>query len=309
MVLRMEGDNMDHGRDAIGFIGLGSMGAPLAMRLLQAGWVVAVHDPDGAAMRPVVAAGAAACDSARAVGEQSDLVFCCLPAPEISIVVAGELAAASRCSVLVETSTIGRGALARVAAAAGPRIAVLDCPISGGTKKAQAGQMTAIVAGPDALVERVRPCLDSFASRIIVVHPQPGMAQVCKIANNAINITGMAIACEALVMGAKAGLDPATMLEVINASTGRNSSTAEKIPAAILPRSFDYGAPIAIGAKDLHLYLEEAAAQGVSSLAGCNASQLWDLAVRRFGPRADMSLFHRMLEEWAGLGEDGRPAG
>lgn len=295
-------------RETIGFIGLGSMGAPLAARLLQAGWTVAVHDPAGPAQQALVARGAAGCDSAQAVGERSDIVFCCLPAPEISLAVAAELARSRRCAVLVETSTVGREALARIAAAAGPRIQVLDCPVSGGVKQAQAGQMTAIVAGPDGLVERVRPCLDSFASRVFVVHPQPGMAQVCKIANNAINLAGMAIACEALVLGMKAGLDPAVMIEVINASTGRNSATADKIPRAILPRTFDYGAPLAIGAKDMHLYLDEAGAQGVPALAGAIPSQLWDMAAQRFGPRADMSLFHRMLEEWAGLGEDGRPA-
>ncbi|RZL88189.1 MAG: NAD(P)-dependent oxidoreductase, partial [Variovorax sp.] len=195
----------------------------------------------------------------------------------------------------------------RIAEAAGPQIELLDCPISGGRPRAVDGTLSAIVAGPAALVERVRPLLDVLASQVFVVGAQAGQAQVCKIANNAISISGMVVACEAVVMGAKAGLDPAVMIDVINASTGRNSATVDKFPRAILPRSFDYGGPIAIGSKDLGLYIEEARAQQVSALAVSNAAQLWSMAVDRFGERADMTNFIRLLEEWAGLGEDGRP--
>ena len=95
--------------------------------------------------------------------------------------------------------------------------------------------------------------------------------------------------------------------DVINASTGRNSATVDKFPRAILPRSFDYGGPISIGAKDLGLYLEEARRQQAPALAVSNAAQLWALAVDRFGEDADMTRFICLLEQWAGLGEDGRP--
>jgi len=298
----MTDDNM-----TIGFIGLGSMGGAMAGRLIDAGKRVTLYDINQAAVTSLVARGGIACDSAKAVGDAARLVFCCLPSPEVSFSVAGELSTSACCQVLVEMSTVGRPAIERIAEIAGPAIALLDCPISGGHQRAVDGQLSAIVAGPADLVERVRPYLAALATKIFVVGNVAGMAQICKIANNAISIAGMVVACEAVVMGVKAGLDAAVMIDVINASTGRNSATVDKFPQAILPRSFDYGGPIVIGSKDLELYLAETRNQGSSGLAVSNAAQLWALAVQRFGENADMTMFIRMLEEWAGLGEDGKP--
>jgi 2-hydroxy-3-oxopropionate reductase len=292
---------------SLGFIGLGSMGGAMARRLAQAGHPICVFDTNGDALRQVASHGAHAAASAREVGDRAEVVFCCLPSPAISEQVAAQLQASTSCRVLVEMSTVGRAAMQRIAQAAGAGIELLDCPISGGRPRAMDGTLSAIVAGPAALVERVRPLLDVLASKVFVVGSHAGQAQVCKIANNAISISGMVVACEAVVMGAKAGLDPAVMIDVINASTGRNSATVDKFPRAILPRSFDYGGPIAIGSKDLGLYIEEARAQQVSALAVSNAAQLWSMAVDRFGDKADMTMFIRLLEDWAGLGEDGRP--
>jgi 3-hydroxyisobutyrate dehydrogenase-like beta-hydroxyacid dehydrogenase len=296
-------------RTPLGFIGLGSMGGPMAGRLAAAGHPIAVHDIDAAAVDAVVGRGATGCGSVRAVGDFAEIVFCCLPSPEVSEQVARQLQGSTACRLLVEMSTVGRAAMACIADAAGPEIALADCPISGGHQRALDGELTAIVAAPPALVERLRPLLRDIASKVFVVGDRPGLAQVCKIANNAISITGMVVACEAVVLGVKAGLDPAVMIEVINASTGRNSATVDKFPRAILPRTFDYGGPMTIGAKDLNLYLEEARSEDVAALAVTNPAQLWSMAVRRFGEHADMTNFIRMLEEWAGLGEDGRPEG
>lgn len=288
----------------IGFIGLGSMGGPMARRLADAGFAPAVFDVTPEAVASVVARGATGCASAREVGDQAEIVFCCLPRPQVSVQVAGELRESRQCRVMVEMSTVGRRALTQIAQAAGEHIALLDCPISGGVAKAASGQLSAIVAGPEALVAQVRPYLERMAAQIFVVGAQPGQAQVCKIANNAISITGLVVACEAVVMGVKAGLDPSVMIDVINASTGRNSATVDKFPKAILPRNFNYGGPLEIGTKDLRLYLEESQAEDTSALAVVNAAQLWAQAERRYGPRADMTMFFRMLEEWAGLSEE-----
>jgi len=291
----------------LGFIGLGSMGGAMAARLLGAGHALAVCDLDAQAMAPLAARGAEAHASARAVGDRAEIVFLCLPAPEVSERVAAELRSSQACQLLVEMSTVGRAAMARIAQAAGEHIGVLDCPISGGRQRAVDGQLTAILAGAPALRERVQPLLAAVAAQTFVVGDRAGMAQLCKLANNAISITGMVVACEAIVLGAKAGLDPRVMIDVINASTGRNSATADKFPRAILPRSFDSGGPITIGAKDLELYLEEARAENVSALAVATPAQLWAMAARKFGAQADMTLFIRMLEEWAGLDAEGRP--
>ena len=97
---------------------------------------------------------------------------------------------------------------------------------------------------------------------------------------------------------------PAAMIDVINASTGRNSATVDKFPRAILPRTFDYGGPMEIGGKDLQLYLQEALAEDTPSLAVSTAAQLWAQAERRFGPRSDMTMIFRLMEELGGMGQE-----
>jgi len=288
----------------LGFIGLGHMGGPMAARLAQAGYPLVVFDIAADAVQTLVSRGARAAASAREVGDQAQIVFFCLPRPDISIAVAGELRGSKACRVLVEMSTVGRSALTQIAQASGDDIELLDCPISGGVAKAVSGDLSAIVAGPEALVSAVRPCLEAVASHIFVVGDRAGQAQVCKIANNAISIVGLVVACEAVAMGQKAGLDPAAMIDVINASTGRNSATVDKFPRAILPRTFDYGGPMEIGGKDLQLYLQEALAEDTPSLAVSNAAQLWAQAERRFGPRSDMTMIFRLMEELGGMGQE-----
>lgn len=294
-------------KTTLGFIGLGSMGAPLAGRFADAGHHITVYDMNPAAVEAALRRGAHAGQSAREVGDRAEIVFCCLPAPHVSESAAGELRASSSCRVLVEMSTVGRASMQRIIDAAGTGIEVVDSPISGGPKRVIDGTLTAIAAAPPALMERVRPLLELVASKIFVVGTQAGQAQICKIANNAISATGLAVACEAVVMGVKAGLDPVVMIDAINACTGRNTATTDKFPKAILPRTFDFGGPISTPAKDLNLFLEEARAQHVSALTVGVSAQLWSMAADRFGASADFTVFIRMLEEWAGLGADGRP--
>src|SRR5205085_12637757 len=121
------------------------------------------------------------------------------------------------------------------------------------------------------------------------VGAEPGLAQVCKLVNNAISAAGMVAACEATVVGAKAGLDPDTMLAAINAGSGRNAATQDKFPKAILNGGFDFGGPMGLMLKDLSLYLEQAAAAGVPQSVVPAALQAWQEAVRRNGFDADYS--------------------
>jgi 3-hydroxyisobutyrate dehydrogenase-like beta-hydroxyacid dehydrogenase len=286
---------------SLGFVGLGNMGGPMASRLADAwqGAGFAVFDLDRKAATGI--AGAQACDSAKSVGDLAEIVFCCLPSPEASWAVANELASSARCRVLVETSTVGRATIARLQALGRGRFQVLDCPVSGGRAGAVSGQLTAIISGPGDLVQEVRPILDIISSKLFVVGEEAGMAQVCKIANNALSISAFVVTSEAVVMGVKAGLDPQLLIDVFNASSGRNSATTDKFPRAILPRTFDLGGPMTIGVKDLNLFLEEAKALGSPAFSVSNAAQVWGVALQRFGAQADGSLIYKMVEELAGL--------
>src|SRR5690606_7862592 len=110
----------------------------------------------------------------------------------------------------------------------------------GGVKGAAAGTLTLTVSGPAAAVTRVRPAL-ALLGRAVVVGEKPGLGQTLKLANNLMSAASLAIASEAMAMGVKAGIDPAVMIEVINASSGRNSATQDKIPRHVLNRRFDFG--------------------------------------------------------------------
>jgi 3-hydroxyisobutyrate dehydrogenase len=127
------------------------------------------------------------------------------------------------------------------------------------------------------------------------------MGQTMKLANNLLSATALAITSEAMVMGAKAGLDPRVMLDVINAGSGRNSATQDKFPRTVLPRTFDFGFPNELLYKDVKLCLDEGEALGVPMLVGNAVAQLLAVAKARQGPKADISTIVRCVEEWAGV--------
>ena len=128
---------------------------------------------------------------------------------------------------------------------AGRDVTLIDCPISGGPKGARAGTLSVIAAGPSAAMDEIRPLLQRIGKNLFEVGERPGQAQLMKLVNNLISAANMAAAFEALVLGAKGGLDAGLMVEVINASTGRNSATPstasasrfDQAPAAITARS------------------------------------------------------------------------
>src|SRR5690606_22889764 len=129
-----------------------------------------------------------------------------------------------RAEIYIETSTIGIDGIGAIAARLqGSGIDVLDSPVSGGPAGALAGTLAIIVACPSSVLERARPVLAGISESIIHVGDRPGLAQMCKLVNNAISITTAAVSYEAVVAGVKAGIDPEVLLEVVNAGTGRNS--------------------------------------------------------------------------------------
>ena len=136
---------------------------------------------------------------------------------------------------------------------------------------------------------------------VFVVGERPGQAQLMKLVNNLINAANMATAFEALVLGAKGGLDAEQMVQVINVSTGRNSATLDKIPRAVLPGTFDYGARLATMVKDVLLDLQEAEALGVPMWAHETVGQLWRFAMTQGLADADLTALIQVMEGWAGV--------
>lgn len=297
----------------LAFIGCGAMGAPIAERLIDAGHALHIHDPNPAAIAPLVARGAIAEPSPRAAAERSDIAFACLPSPEVSRKVAlgdGGIIGCKRLTAYVEMSTIGSKAVRAVAQGlAATGITVLDSPVSGGPRGARAGTLSTMVAGARATFETVKPLLDTVARNVFYIGEEPGLGQLTKLANNMISAAGMAAAFEASAMAVKAGVDARTLIETVNASTGRNSATMDKFPAAVLTRSFDYGGKLSTMYKDVLLCLEEARDLNVPMWVGSNVVQLWFHAMTQGRGNDDYTSLIKMIEDWAGVVVGGNDSG
>jgi 3-hydroxyisobutyrate dehydrogenase-like beta-hydroxyacid dehydrogenase len=297
----------------IAFIGCGAMGAPMAERLLDAGFPLRVFDVHKAAMQPLVERGAVATQSARDAAAGADTAFACLPSPEVSRNVALGADGIVGCQglrVYVEMSTIGSAAIKEIAKKLGQaRIAVLDAPVSGGPRGAKAGTLSTMVAGDRATFERTLPLFEAIARHVFYIGAEPGLGQITKLANNMISAAGMASAFEAVAMAVKAGVDARTLIDTINASTGRNTATTDKFPTSVLTRSFDYGGKLATMYKDIDLCLAEARQLKVPMWVGSAVVQLWFQAMTEGRGEDDYTTLMQMIEQWAGVTVGGNEAG
>jgi 3-hydroxyisobutyrate dehydrogenase-like beta-hydroxyacid dehydrogenase len=288
----------------VGFVGTGSIGTPMALRLLEVADSLFVYDVRKEALDPVVAEGASPAQSPRDVADRTDAVALSLPTKEAFLdatlgrdgVVHG-----TRAKYVLNTSTMGLPCVRDVAAQLAARgMHVVDCPISGGVRGARAGTLSVMVSGDPGAVAAVRPFLERWG-KVTVAGDAPGAAQALKLTNNILSIVALVATSEALVMGAKAGLDPEVMLEAINAGTGRNSATTTKFPVSVLDRSFEFGSTIAILMKDADLAIEQGEALGVPMWV-CNAARLvYKHAVFAGAAQDDVTTIVRHIERVAGF--------
>ncbi len=292
-----------------GFIGIGRMGEPMARRLLEAGHALLVHDRDEAAVARLVEAGAEAAPDPQAVADRAEVVFASLPTPPIVEAVAlGQkgVVAGSRVRTFVDLSTTGPTVAVRIAeglAEAG--IVQVDAPVSGGVGGAEKGTLAVMVSGAPAAADPLVPMLQVFG-KVFRVGEAPGQGQTMKLLNNLLSATAMVASAEAVVAGVKAGLDPAVMVDVINAGSGRSSATMDKFPKAILPRTFDYGFATGLMDKDVGLCLAEAERMGMPMPIAGAVRQMWLLARGELGPDSDFTEIVKVAEGWAGVTVAGR---
>ena len=274
----------------------------MARRIVQAGHHLSVYDISPAAVDALAEAGADVCESARGIADAADLVLVSLPSPNVVSEVAQELAGGSAMRVYVDLSTTGPQVAEEVAELLGAAgVGVVDAPVSGGTAGAESGQLTVMVAGAPESIDVARPVLELLGSRIFVVGDRPGQGQAVKVINNLMSACSLAITAEATSLGVKAGLDPATLLEVVAASSGSNTAAAQKFPAYVLTRTFHQGFRLSLMAKDVRLCLSEARRHEVPMVLGATVEQLWNLGDARFPADADFIEIVTMFEEWANV--------
>jgi 3-hydroxyisobutyrate dehydrogenase-like beta-hydroxyacid dehydrogenase len=287
-----------------GFIGLGRMGGAMARRLMEAGHRVVAFDVSAAACDALAAQGASIASSARAMADAVPVVFLSLPSPEIvvdTMLGAHGAKAGKRLEVCVDLSTSGPEAAIKLAAGLAERnIASLEAPVSGGIKGARDGTLALMISGPQTAWQRVRPLLEIFG-RPFFMGETAGAGQTMKLVNNLLGACAIAITAEGMTIGAKAGLDPAHMIEVLNVSSGRSSATLDKWPRAVLPRTFDFGFASGLCLKDVRLCLAAARTLGVPLGVGTAVCELLERTVDTLGADSDFTAMTKIVESDAGL--------
>jgi hypothetical protein len=296
--------------DVIGFVGLGRMGNPIGGRLLDAGYRLVVNDTRVDAIEALGGLGATPATAASEVASAADTVLLSLPTPDVvESVVLGEsgVAQGSRVRTIVDLSTTGPRTAKRIAEKlSGTGVTWVDAPVSGGVGGAKAGTLAVMVSGPREVFERLQPML-KVIGKPFFIGEEPGLAQMMKVVNNLLSGSAMAISAEAVAIGVKAGLDAATMIDVINAGSGRNSATLEKFPRSILNRRFDYGFAAGLMLKDIRLCLEEAEGLGLSMPVANAVRALWQRTIDTLGPESDFTRIVETVEKDAGV-VVGRPS-
>jgi 3-hydroxyisobutyrate dehydrogenase len=282
----------------VGFVGLGNMGAPMVRCLAKAGHTVVAFDAKAGVATALAAESVcqgrvrAAADLAD-VGRAAKLVITMLPDSKIvravvvgSKKVPGLAAALARGSVIVDMSSsypLDTRALAKDVAASG--IDVIDAPVSGGVGKAVTGTLAIMAGGSAGVLDRITPVLSAMGT----VHRTGGLGSghAIKALNNYVSAAGLLATCEALAIAETFELDPKVVIDVINASTGKNNTTENKAARYLIPRSFTSGFALALMEKDVGMARTLAKDLGVDAAALEFVSQYLSRASATLGPEAD----------------------
>jgi 3-hydroxyisobutyrate dehydrogenase len=288
----------------IGFIGLGSMGRPMAARLRGAGFALTVFDARSDVVRDFVRDGGAAAASLTEVARGCDVVITMLPDGDtVRHVVLHDdnslLAAMPPGCVLIDMSSsspTGTQSLGHILAARG--IDMIDAPVSGGVPRAKAGTLSIMVGGNAEVIGRCRPVLQAMGERIFATGAL-GSGHAMKALNNLVSAAGLIAATEALLVGRRFGLDPNVMIEVLNASTGRNNSTENKFTQFVFSRSFASGFSLELMVKDLTTALGLAHATGTPAPFSAACRELWAAAQGQLESGVDHTAVVRWFEALA----------
>ncbi|MGG7102657.1 NAD(P)-dependent oxidoreductase [Rhodococcus sp. 24CO] len=287
---------------SVGLVGLGAMGGPIARNFVNSGQQLIVRDADAASQQRFLDSHPSAVGTTDfADFAKCDVVVLVLPTSDIvDAVVLGEgglLSQLQAGSTIVDMgSSIPDRTQKLAEAAAEQGIRVVDAPVSGGVGRALKADL-AVMAGGDAdVVAEVLPLLRATGTAIIHVGPV-GSGHAAKALNNLLAANGLVAAAEAMLVGRKFGIDPATLLSVINASSGRNQATETKYEKFVLSGTFDSGFAATLMRKDIGIALDLARSQDVSTVLGDTLGKIWETAVEGLAPGADQTEVVRYLEE------------
>jgi 3-hydroxyisobutyrate dehydrogenase len=283
------------------FVGLGQMGLPMAKRCIAAGFEVRGADPSAAAREAFATAGGKAFATGKEAASGASVLITMLPDSRIvreavlgengvaGVLSTGALIVDMSSSVPVETQALGKALAER-------GIGLIDAPVSGGVKRAVDGTLAIMAGGDAALVERARPLLQAMAKSVFATGPL-GSGHAMKALNNYVSAAGLVAACEALLVGRRFGLAPDTIIDVLNASTGKNNSTDVKMKQFVISENFASGFSLALMAKDLRIAADLSKIVGVDPSNAETIARLWEKARESLDKAADHTAIYRFIED------------
>jgi 3-hydroxyisobutyrate dehydrogenase-like beta-hydroxyacid dehydrogenase len=290
--------------DAVGFIGLGNMGGPMALNLAKNGFALVVHDIDPAKVDRLRERGARAAGSPRDVAAASarTIVMVETTAQAESVIAGaqGIIHGAGPGHIVICMSTIDPFTIRRLGEQLAARgIATLDAPVSGGTVRAASGELSIIAGGPVDTFEACRDVFKGMGTNLFHVGDL-GQGLAMKLVNNMLGQVGRVAIAEALILGVKAGLDPQTIYDVVRVSTGTSHAFETGVPK-ILKRDFSPGGTVDITFKDQELQTAFAKQLGVPLFLANVTQQLYQAARAAGLNKEDGICVIKILEQLAGV--------
>lgn len=282
----------------VGVIGLGAMGAPMARNLLKGGHTVTVFARRAEAMAPLISAGALAGESPAQVALKSDVTITMVidtgAVEEVALGDCGIIHGAHPGSVVIDHSTIDPDGARRIASALeSRRIHMIDAPVSGGAAVAEAGTLSVMAGGDEAVLERVRPILECYAKTIAYIGPS-GAGQVAKACNQICTIVNTLGAAEAMLMAERAGVDPAKVKDVLMTGFAASRMLDMQAPKMIA-RNFEGKVESRLHDKDIHIVLAMARALGIELPASSAAAKVLTELQNRGGAKSDTAAIFSVL--------------
>ena len=293
----------------VGFIGLGAMGGPMALNLVKAGFSLVVNDIDEAKSRPLKAKGAEVAGSAQAVAAAADRIIVIVETTEqaeaVIIGAHGIIRGARPGHIVVCMSTIDPFTAQSIAdRLAAVDVAMIDAPVSGGTGRAQSGELSVIAGGAREVFEKCTDLFAAMGSQSFHVGPL-GSGLAMKLVNNMLVQVNTVAVAEALVLGVKAGLDPQTIYEVVRVSTGTSAAWELRVPR-IIAGDFEPGGTIDISYKDQELETAFAKRLGVPVLLANVTQQVYQMARAQGLNKQDGGAVVKVFEKLAGVTVGGK---
>lgn len=296
---------MDAVNARVGIVGLGAMGCPMGGCLVRAGVTLAAYDSNPERCNVFAAEHKVKpVESLAEVGQNSDVVITVLPNSDVVEAVlfgAGGLANSLKPGSIVIDMTSGvptrtQSFCERLATQG---VVLFDAPISGGVPRAKTGELTIMAGGEREHIDSVMPILRAMGN--VIFTGKVGSGHAMKALNNLVSSAGFLIGIEALIIGTKFGIDPGTMVDVLNSSTGMNNSTQKKFKQYVLSRKFDSGFALGLMAKDLNIALGIAHEYEVNVPFADLCRNLWAGAHSLLGGQADHTAVTLLSEQLAGL--------